>query len=140
MPRGVTFKNKQIIEALEKSAGIITVAAQSLGMRRECLSRRISKSKELQEAQKAIDERTLDLAEGQLLKAIRNGNLTAVIFFLKTKGVRRGYAEKHDLIGEFDVHQHEPAALKDKSDADLLRIAGFGAVAAQLGGKDAGVS
>lgn len=139
MPRGVTFKNKQIIEALEKSAGIITVAAQMLGMHRECLSRRISRTKELQEAMQAISERTLDLAEGQLFKAIKNGNMTAVIFYLKTKGTRRGYAEKRDVYGEMEVNVHEPASLKGKTEAELLKIAGFGA-AAQLGGKDAGVS
>lgn len=136
MPRGVTPKNHQIVEALEKSAGIITVAAQMLGMRRECLSRRISKAGALQEALKAIEERTLDLAEGQLLKSIKNGNLTAVIFFLKTKGMRRGYAEKRDVYGEMEVSVHEPAALKGKSEAELMKIVGFSPAIAAKAAED----
>lgn len=136
MPRGVTPKNHQIVEALEKAAGIITVAAQMLGMRRECLSRRISKTESLQGALKAIEERTLDLAEGQLLKSIKNGNLTAVIFFLKTKGMRRGYAEKRDVYGEMEVSVHEPAALKGKSDAELMKIVGFSPAIAAKAAED----
>lgn len=125
MPRGITLKNARIIEALEASAGIISAAAKMLGVRRESLSRRISGNKELQEALKVIEEMTLDLAEGELLKAMHGGNLTAIIFYLKTKGARRGYAEKRDVFGDVDVNVHEPAGLKGKSDAELLKIVGF---------------
>ena len=34
------------------------------------------------------------MAEDQLIKQIREGNLTATIFYLKTKGQARGYIEK----------------------------------------------
>jgi len=41
-----------------------------------------------------IREGLLDYAESKLFKHIQDGNLTAVIFFLKTKGQIRGYIEK----------------------------------------------
>jgi len=44
-------------------------------------------------------EGSLDLAESKLMEAINAGNLTAIIFFLKTQGKKRGYVERseHDL-------------------------------------------
>jgi len=33
-------------------------------------------------------------AESQLMKKIKQGNLTAIIFFLKTQAKHRGYVEK----------------------------------------------
>lgn len=41
-----------------------------------------------------IQEEALDFVEGQLLQAIREGNLTAIMFYLKTKGRHRGYTDK----------------------------------------------
>ena len=47
-------------------------------------------------------ESSVDLAESKLIEAIKNGNLTAIIFFLKTQGKSRGYVERsgHDLTSD----------------------------------------
>ena len=42
-------------------------------------------------------ESALDEAESELMKLIRAGNLTAIIFFLKTQGKSRGYSERSDF-------------------------------------------
>ena len=42
-------------------------------------------------------EGALDLAESKLIKLIKEGNLTAIIFFLKTQGKHRGYVERQEL-------------------------------------------
>lgn len=47
-----------------------------------------------------INERNLDYAESALLKLIKEGNATALIFFLKTKGKHRGYIERSELTGK----------------------------------------
>ena len=44
----------------------------------------------------SIEDIALDFAESQLHKQIKDGNVTATIFYLKTKGTKRGYIEKHD--------------------------------------------
>ena len=40
------------------------------------------------------------MVEGQLLSQIRRGNITAIIFFLKTKAKHRGYVERHEYTGK----------------------------------------
>ena len=44
-------------------------------------------------------ELNLDTAESQLMSLIANGNLGAVIFYLKTKGKARGYIERFEATG-----------------------------------------
>ena len=41
----------------------------------------------------AINEASLDYVESKLMTAIHNDNITAIIFYLKTKGKKRGYIE-----------------------------------------------
>lgn len=38
-----------------------------------------------------VQEKTIDYVENKLLQQINEGNLTAITFFLKTKGKNRGY-------------------------------------------------
>ena len=44
-----------------------------------------------------IAEVTLDFAESMLHKQIQDKDTTATIFFLKTKGKKRGYVERQEV-------------------------------------------
>jgi hypothetical protein len=44
-----------------------------------------------------LSDVALDFAESQLHKQIKEGNSTATIFFLKTKGKKRGYIERQEV-------------------------------------------
>lgn len=39
-------------------------------------------------------------SRNELIKQIKRGNMTAVIFYLKTKGKSRGYIERHEIDTE----------------------------------------
>ena len=40
-----------------------------------------------------------DFAESELMKLIKDGNVAATIFFLKTQGKARGYIERQEVTG-----------------------------------------
>ena len=52
-----------------------------------------------------IKEENIDFAESILMGEIRNKNMTATIFFLKTIGRNRGYVERQemDVEGSFNL-------------------------------------
>lgn len=88
---------EQCEKALWKSNGLITPAAKSLGITQQALSDRIKKNERLQKARELTTEKMLDAAENTLHKKIYDEeNLTASIFYLKTKGRQRGYIERHE--------------------------------------------
>ena len=90
--------------ALRSTAGIYSAAAAILAQRYGTCSPNTVKNyirryPRLQEVDEDIAQQTLDLAETKLIGAIRDGNMTAIIFYLKTKGADRGYIEHHKHSG-----------------------------------------
>ncbi len=61
----------------------------------------------LREMFREAEEGRLDIAESILMKQIKKGNTTALIFFLKTKGRQRGYVEKQELSHSVDDGDRE---------------------------------
>jgi hypothetical protein len=64
------------------------------------------------EYKKAVDDLqnvALDYAESKLHSQIKKENATAIIFYLKTKGKKRGYIERqeitHDGIQTFTIRE-----------------------------------
>jgi hypothetical protein len=82
MANGITAE--QAIEAIQGSGGYVSVIARRLG----CSQRYVYNIREkfVTVAEALEDERSkqIDHAEGQLQKLIDDGNVTAIIFYLKT--------------------------------------------------------
>lgn len=107
----------QIKAALKASAGNVTEAARALGISRSALYQRINNSAELQATLVDAREELVDLAESALRKRIQRGDITAIIFTLKTLGKARGYVERQEHSGPDGgaltirvVYADEPAA------------------------------
>lgn len=102
------FTVAQVAEALRHGAGIHTVAAQVLGCAPNTIKNYVLRYKELAELELELRETHLDLAESKLLSAIKDGNMTAIIFFLKCQGKSRGYIERQesrvDIAGVAGAH------------------------------------
>ena len=87
---------KQILIALEKSLGVVTSACKNVGVARSTFYDWYNGDEEFKKSVDSIEDIALDFAESQLHKQIKDGNVTATIFYLKTKGVKRGYVERQD--------------------------------------------
>lgn len=88
----------QLIQALKLSGGMISVAAEKLSCSRQTIYSYLEKYPELREAKEDIEDKMLDLVEAKLISKINEGDMTGIIFYLKTKGKRRGYIERTETI------------------------------------------
>ena len=91
---------QQMIEALTETMGIVTSACQKVNISRNTHYRWYNEDTEYQKQVDDIDNIALDCAEEQLLNHIKKSDITAIIFYLKTKGKRRGYIERQELTGK----------------------------------------
>ena len=114
----IQHTKKALIEALEKSLGVVTTACKLVGINRSTFYQYVKDDPEFAEAVKDIDEVTIDFAESQLHKQIKNGNTTATIFYLKTKGKKRGYIEKTEIDFSTDNNEEIPIIKWVKSEDD----------------------
>ena len=90
------LKKGQLLEALEKSLGIVSTACQSVGVSRTTYYKYYNDDEQFKSQVDGISDIALDCAESQLFELIKEKNVTAIIFYLKTKGKKRGYIEKQD--------------------------------------------
>lgn len=97
-------KKATMLEALERALGIVSTAANSVGISRSTHYEWMKKDPDYRDAVKMIEDRTLDFAESHLHKLIQEGNPAATIFFLKTKGKKRGYVERQEI----EVQEKKP--------------------------------
>lgn len=97
------LQKKAMIEALEKTLGIVTSACKQVGISRMTHYRWIEEDEEYRRNVEDISEVAIDFVESQLFKQIRNDNPTSTIFYLKTKGKQRGYVERTELVHDIGV-------------------------------------
>ena len=88
---------KAVLESLEKSLGVVTTACKQAGIGRTIFYEWLKKDEKFKKDVEELSNVALDFAESQLHKQIGDGNSSATIFYLKTKGKRRGYIERSEL-------------------------------------------
>lgn len=108
--KSTAIKKDLMIEALEKSLGVVTTALKYCEDKGVHIARStfydlwMKKDKVFKSRVESIEGIALDFAESQLHKNIRDGNVVATIFYLKTKGKKRGYVERQEYE---DINPHD---------------------------------
>ena len=85
---------EKIVSIYEKKGCNITATCSALGISRKTFYEWRAKKKKLAEALEEKEESIIDYAESKLVEHIQNDDIQALIFFLRTKGKKRGYVEK----------------------------------------------
>jgi len=88
---------KAMLKALEQSLGIVTTAAKRAGIDRGTHYNWMKEDAEYKDAVESLADMVIDFAESQLHKQIKDGSGAATIFYLKTKGKKRGYIEAQEI-------------------------------------------
>ena len=112
-------RKKAMYEALKGQLGVITAAAKQIGISRETHYSWLRENENYRRWVEELPELTLDFAENALFKEIKKGNMTGIIFYLKTKGKSRGFIEQQEIkhTGKFDVNH---TALTKQEKQELL--------------------
>jgi len=85
---------KAIIKALENSLGVVTDACKKVGVGRTTFYDWLNNDPEFKKEVESITDYAIDYVESKLYNLIEKEDTTATIFYLKTKGRKRGYSEK----------------------------------------------
>lgn len=82
------------LEALNGTMGLVMAACDKVGVHRNTILSWRKADPEFDAAVTDVQERQVDYVENNLLRLIQDGDTSATIFYLKTKGKKRGYSEK----------------------------------------------
>lgn len=85
-------KKENMLKAMSDNGGNISEACKSVGVDRRQYYRWRRSDPDFAEASDEIREAATDYVEDQLMERIREGDVTATVFYLKTRGKRRGYS------------------------------------------------
>ena len=90
----------EIIAALNTGNGYVSKVASILKVSPRTVYNYRDKYPSVADAWEAIRESRHDFVENALHKAISEGNVTAIIFYLKTQAKERGYVERQEITGK----------------------------------------
>ena len=93
----IQHTKKALLEALEKSLGVVTTACKQVGIDRTTFYRYYKEDKEFKKKVDDLSNVAKDFVESQLFKQIQDGNPTSTIFYLKTKAKDRGFVERQQI-------------------------------------------
>lgn len=91
------WHKEKLLEALERSLGIVTPACKEVGISRKQFYVYYNTDSIFKEAVDDLNDITLDFAENQLLKKIKEGSERSILFYMKYKARKRGYTDSLDI-------------------------------------------
>ena len=117
------YSQDEVIQALRDTRGLLTLAARQLQCDRSTVDNYCQRYPRVRAALDHARAQQLDVAEGQLFKAIDRGELPAIMFFLRTIGRHRGYGDVVQVDAQVDLVTH-PEWLRTRA-AVLSALAPF---------------
>ena len=96
------WHKEKLLEALERSLGIVTPACKEVGISRNTFYEYYKTDIIFKEAVDDINEITLDFVENNLLKKIKEGSERSILFYTKYKARKRGYTDSLDITSGGD--------------------------------------
>lgn len=91
------------IACMLETMGNISASCEKAHIARRTYYHWLEKDKKFAERVSEVTEGLVDFAESKLKQLMREGNPTAIIFYLKTKGKDRGYIEYKKVESENEI-------------------------------------
>jgi len=87
----------RLLEALEKSLGIVTPACKEVGISRDRFYTYYHDDPEFKKKVDDIQNIQLDFVENQMFRKIKEGSERSILFYMRYRGRKRGYTDNIDL-------------------------------------------
>ncbi|GIV53103.1 MAG: hypothetical protein KatS3mg038_3624 [Candidatus Kapaibacterium sp.] len=98
------YKMEEVLQAVQGCGGFVSAVAQRLGCNWTTARRYIERWPETQEAFGDEKERTLDVAEMTIVRAIEQGDIGAAKWYLSRMGRHRGWGDTEPQAqGDVDI-------------------------------------
>ncbi|MDD3404961.1 MAG: hypothetical protein PHH23_01665 [Paludibacteraceae bacterium] len=91
---GQRVSKTRVAELFAKKGCNIYATCEAAGISRRTFYNWLNRDKKFSQLIEDSQEALLDAAESKLISKINDGDTTSIIFFLKTKGKKRGYVEQ----------------------------------------------
>lgn len=108
-----TLKEK-FVQVFRQSMGVIKYTCEACKISRQTYYNWLAADAEFRQEVESVGEEMIDFAENALHKKIAEGDTTSIIFYLKTKGKKRGYIERTEIDATIDERQREIEELARK--------------------------
>jgi hypothetical protein len=102
-------KDEPLEKVILSFYGNISQIANHYGTNRRSIYERIKKSPYLQSVLEEAREFQLDFVESKLQQEINDGNIVAILFYLKCMGKKRGFIEK--VSEDINITLNEPVKI-----------------------------
>jgi hypothetical protein len=109
-------KKKNLLIALEKSLGVVTAACIATKISRITFYTYYNTDELFRQKVDEIVNIAIDFVESKLFENIKNGNVAAQIFYLKTKAKNRGYIERQEVSHNVEQIVIKPYSLSGSTE------------------------
>lgn len=122
---GPKVSKARLLRAITKHRGLITVIAESLKVDDTTIYNYMKADPEIKQAVEDSREAATNYVESKLFQQIDEGNIAAIIFYLKTMGKKRGYVERIEINDRTAAEDRakEIAEARGLNSARILSIA-----------------
>ena len=116
MSEKIAKEKADLLAALAANSGIVASACRAANVSRMTYYRYYNEDPDFKEKADDVKELQKDFAESLILKKMKEGDTTMIIFYAKTQMKDRGYVERKELVGK----DGEPLAAKQEVDISKL--------------------
>ena len=96
----VAQEKADLLQALANTSGIVSSACKAANVSRMTYYRWYNEDPDFREKADDIKELQKDFAESLILKKMKEGDTTMIIFYAKTQMKDRGYTERNEITGK----------------------------------------
>lgn len=123
----VAKEKKDLLEALAQTIGIVSSACKACNISRMTYYRYYNEDPEFKEKADDVKELQKDFCESLILKKMKEGDTTMIIFYAKTQMKDRGYTERKEITSKdgeelFKPKEIDLSKLTDEQRSALLSI------------------